>query len=200
LFWKGLFMTGDPAMVVVTEEFCNACGTPRVDVHHQNFPELRISGESLGQAVDELVTRLHSNLTAVSDPMHRTPVQLAIADVQAFIDRDNVRQSKLSEVVDVCAAVSDPSASPSTLVKTDTLEVRRLILPKGRAIPTHHASGEITAHCLEGRIAFTANGKTRDVNAGQLIVLAAGEPHSLVGLEDSTLLVTKVLFVRPSEN
>jgi quercetin dioxygenase-like cupin family protein len=187
-------------MVVVTEEFCNACGTPRVDVHHKNFPEQRISGESLDQAVDELVTRLHSNLTVVSDPMHRTPVQLAIADVRAFIDRDNVHPSKLSEVVDVCAAVSDPSASPSTLVKTDTLEVRRLSLPKARAIPTHHAPGEITVHCLKGKIAFTANGETRDVSAGQLIVLAAGEPHSLVGLDDSTLLVTKVLFLRSSEN
>ena len=81
-------------------------------------------------------------------------------------------------------------------MKTETLEVRRLTLPKGRAIPTHHAPGEITVHCLEGRIAFTANGETRDVGAGQLIVLAAGEPHSLVGLEDSTVLVTKVLLVR----
>jgi quercetin dioxygenase-like cupin family protein len=192
-------MTGDSKMVVVTEEFCNACGTPRVDVHHQNFPELRISSESLDRAVDELVARLHSNLTAVSDPMHRAPVQLAIADVRAFIDRDNVHQTKLSEVVDVWAAAPDSSASPSTLVKTNTVEVRRLFLPKGRAIPTHHAPGEITVHCLKGKIAFTANGETRDVSAGQLIVLAAGEPHSLVGLEDSTVLVTKVLFVRPSE-
>jgi quercetin dioxygenase-like cupin family protein len=187
-------------MVVVTEECCNACGIPRVEVHHQSFPEMRISGESVDQAVDELVTRLESNLTAVSDPMHRSPVQLAIADVQSFIDRDSVCQPKLSEVIDVRAAgAPEPGASPSTLVKTETLEVRRLTLPKGRAIPTHHARGEIAVHCLEGRIEFTADGKTRDVGAGHLIVLAAGEPHSLVGLEDSTVLVTKVLLVRPSE-
>jgi quercetin dioxygenase-like cupin family protein len=192
-------MTGDPGMVVVLEEFCNACGTPRVDVHHQSFPEMRISGESLDRAAGELVARLQSDLTAVSDPMHRVPVQLAIADVRAFIGRDPVRQSKLSAVIDERAAVPDPSASPSTLVKTDTLEVRRLILPKARAIPTHHAPGEITVHCLTGKIAFTANGATRDVGAGQLIVLAAGEPHSLVGLENSTVLVTKVLFVRSPE-
>lgn len=186
-------MTGDPGMVVATEDFCNACGTPRVNVHHQRFPELRISSDSLDQAVGKLVTRLESNLAAVSDPMHRAPVQLAIVDVQAFIDRDTVRQPKLSEVIDVRAALPNPSSSPSSLVKTATLEVRRLTLPKGRAIPTHHAPGEITVHCLDGRIAFTANGETRQVGAGQLIVLAAGEPHSLVGLEDSTVLVTKVL-------
>jgi len=194
-------MSCNPEMVVVTEEFCNACGTPRVNVHHQSFPEMRISGESPDQAVDELAIRLKSNLTAASDPMHRAPVQLAIADVQAFIDRDTVRQPKLSEVIDVRGAgAAEPGASPKSLVKTKTLEVRRLTLPKGRTIPTHHASGEIAVHCLEGRIAFTADAETRDVGAGQLIVLAAGEPHSLVGVEDSTVLVTKVLLARPSEN
>jgi quercetin dioxygenase-like cupin family protein len=194
-------MTGDPTTVVVTEDFCNACGTPRVNIHHQSFPEMRISGESLAQAVDELATHLEANLAAVSDPMHRAPVQLAIADVQAFINRDTVPQPKLSEVIDVLpVGAPDPAASPSMLAKTETLELRRLILPKGREIPTHHARGEITVHCLEGRIAFTASGTTREVGAGQLIVLAAGEPHSLVGLEDSSALVTKILLVRPSEN
>ena len=32
---------------------------------------------------------------------------------------------------------------------------------------------------------------TRKLRAGQMLVLAAGEPHSLVGLEDSSVLVTK---------
>ncbi|HEV7223025.1 MAG TPA: cupin domain-containing protein [Pirellulales bacterium] len=194
-------MTADPRTVVVTEEFCNACGTPRVNVHHQSFPEMRISGESPDQAVDELAIRLETNLAAVSDPMHRAPVQLAIADVQAFINRDTVPQAKLSEVIDVLAVgAPDPAASPSMLAKTGTLEIRRLILPKGREIPTHHARGEITVLCLEGRIAFTASRTTREVGAGQLIVLAAGEPHSLVGLEDSTVLVTKILLGRKPEN
>jgi len=68
---------------------------------------------------------------------------------------------------------------------------------KGREIPTHHACGEITVHCLEWRIAFTADGTTRELGAGQMLVLAAGEPHSLVGLEDSSVLVTKVLPANP---
>src|SRR4029079_756073 len=95
---KDCFMTGDPRMVVVTEEFCNACGTPRVDVHHQTFPEMRISGESVDQAVDKLLARLESNLRAVSDPMHRAPVEVAIADLQAFIDRNTAPQSWPNEV------------------------------------------------------------------------------------------------------
>jgi hypothetical protein len=116
-------MIGDPRMVVVTEECCNACGTPRLDVHHQSFPEMRTSGESLDQTVEELIRRLKSNLTAVSDPMHRAPVQLAIADVQAFIAPDTVRQPKLSEAIDVRAAevtLSEPryTTLPSSFLKS----------------------------------------------------------------------------------
>jgi quercetin dioxygenase-like cupin family protein len=205
-------MTAAPKTVVVTEELCNACGAPRVNVHHQSFPELRISGESPDRALDELATRLEANLAAVSDPMHRAPVELAIADIQGFINRDTVSeaavsQAKLSEVIDVLAVgapgqaavgAPDQAVAPSMLAKTETLELRRLFLPKGREIPTHQARGEITVHCLKGWIAFTAGETMREVRAGQLIVLAAGEPHSLVALEDSSVLVTKVLLVRGS--
>jgi quercetin dioxygenase-like cupin family protein len=192
-------MAGDPKMVVVTEEYCNACGTPRVNVYHQSFPEMSIGGESPDQAAAELVRRLKPNLDAVSDPSHRERVRDAIADVEAFLVREIDPQPDISEVIDVLSAgPAKQGAPPSTLAKAETLEVRRLTLPKGRRIPTHKSLGEITVHCLEGRIAFTASGATREVRAGQLIVLAAGEPHSLVGLEDSTVLVTKVLLARPS--
>jgi quercetin dioxygenase-like cupin family protein len=101
--------------------------------------------------------------------------------------------SKLSEVIDVRTGGPPASGSPSVvLAKAATLEIRRLTLAKGREIPAHRAAGEITVHCLEGRIAFTAAGLTREIGAGQLIVLSAGEPHSLVCLEDAVALVTKV--------
>ena len=107
-------------------------------------------------------------------------------------------QAKLSDVIDVRhPGPAPPGAPSSTLAKTATLEVRRLILARGQEIPTHQATGEITVHCLEGRIRFTACGATRELNAGQMLVLAAGEPHSVVGLEDSSVLVTKLLPANP---
>lgn len=106
--------------------------------------------------------------------------------------------SKLSEVIDVRGAAPATPESPTTmLARAATLEVRRLTLAKGREIPTHHTRGEITVHCLVGRITFTADGTTRELGPGQMIVLAAGEPHSLVGLEDSSVLVTKVVPAVP---
>ena len=111
----------------------------------------------------------------------------------------SVPQTKLGEVIDVRPAGPVlPASLSSTLAKTATLEVRRLILPKGREIPTHQAQGEITVHCLEGRIAFTSGGTTRELAAGQMLVLAAGEPHSVAVMEDSIVLVTKVLPANPS--
>ena len=46
--------------------------------------------------------------------------------------------------------------------------------------------------CLEGKIAFTACGQTHDLEAGHLLHLPAGEPHSLRGIEDGSLLLTVV--------
>lgn len=102
--------------------------------------------------------------------------------------------SKSSEVIDLRAASPTASGGPSRLLaKTETLEVRLLNLDQGRGIPPHHARGEITVHCLEGRIAFTAAGTTHELGPGQMLILAAGEPHSLVSLENAAVLVTKVL-------
>jgi quercetin dioxygenase-like cupin family protein len=129
-------MTGDPSMVAMTEKCCDACGTSQFEIHHQSFPEMWTRGESLDQTVDKLFTRLEANLSAVADPMHRAPVQSAIADLQAFIDRETVGQSKFSEH-DALAAVPEPDASPSALVKTKTRMVRRPIVSKGHASPAH---------------------------------------------------------------
>ena len=70
------------------------------------------------------------------------------------------------------------SATTRTLVKTASFDVLRIVVPAGKEIPTHRAKGEIVVQCLEGKIAFTACGKTHDLEAGHLLYLPAGEPHS----------------------
>jgi quercetin dioxygenase-like cupin family protein len=81
----------------------------------------------------------------------------------------------------------------TTLIKTDALEVIRLIVPAGKEVPPHRVAGEITVQCLEGRVAFTAGGATREMAAGDLLYLSGGETHSLRGVEDATVLVTILL-------
>jgi quercetin dioxygenase-like cupin family protein len=105
-----------------------------------------------------------------------------------------ISHAKSGEIVDVRplgAALA--SAKTATLTKTGDLEILRLVVPVGKEIPTHQAPGEISVQCLEGKVAFTAEGKTQELSAGQLLYLSAGKPHSLKGLADSSLLVTILL-------
>ncbi len=82
----------------------------------------------------------------------------------------------------------------STLVKTPTLEVIRLILQAGKEVCHHHEmTGEVMVHCLEGLITVQINGDSRDLAAGQMLYLSGGQPHSLRGLEDASVLLTILL-------
>ena len=105
-----------------------------------------------------------------------------------------IRHAQPGEVIDIRplgAAVG--SSQTTTLVKSSTLEVIRLVLPAGKKIPEHHVAGEITVQCLEGEVDFTAAGETQRLSAGQLLFLSGGEPHALQAVQDASVLVTILL-------
>jgi quercetin dioxygenase-like cupin family protein len=105
-----------------------------------------------------------------------------------------IPHAKSGEVIDIRPlGATLAQARTTTLVKTKALEIIRLIIPSGKDIPVHQAHGEITVQCLEGRVAFTAGNRTQDLEAGQLLYLSSGEPHSLHGIEDASLLLTILL-------
>lgn len=81
----------------------------------------------------------------------------------------------------------------TTLVKTDKLEIIRLVLPQGKEITEHRAPGPITVQCLEGKVAFAALGRTNTLEPGSLLYLEAGQPHSLHAEADASLLLTILL-------
>lgn len=84
-------------------------------------------------------------------------------------------------------------AITTTLVKTDNLEVIRLVVPAGKDLPPHRVAGEITVQCLEGRVGFTVGSTTRELAAGQMLYLVGNETHSLRGIEDASVLLTILL-------
>jgi quercetin dioxygenase-like cupin family protein len=59
-------------------------------------------------------------------------------------------------------------------------------------VAPHTTSGELTVQCLEGKVEFSAEGKTQELSAGRLLFLAAGVPHSMKAVEDSSVLLTIV--------
>src|SRR5688572_25888264 len=65
------------------------------------------------------------------------------------------------------------------LIKTENIEVVRLVLPAGKEIPPHQVPGEITVQCLEGRVAFQTPHGTREMTAGDLLYLTGGDQHAV---------------------
>jgi quercetin dioxygenase-like cupin family protein len=70
----------------------------------------------------------------------------------------------------------------------------RLVVRAGQEIPQHTSKSDLIVHCLEGRVAFTAFGRTYMLEPGKLVVLPPNEPHAVKGLEDATLLLTMFAY------
>jgi quercetin dioxygenase-like cupin family protein len=106
-----------------------------------------------------------------------------------------IPHAKSGEVIDVRPLGSAlAQAQTTTLVKTPTLEVIRLIIPAGKEICHHHEmTGEIMVHCLEGLITVQINGDSRVLEASQMLYLSGGQPHTLCGVEDASVLLTILL-------
>jgi quercetin dioxygenase-like cupin family protein len=78
----------------------------------------------------------------------------------------------------------------TSVLKTDAVEVLRVFIPAGEAVPTYEAQGELILHCLEGAVRVSAHGVPHELAAGRLIYLVVREPFSLFGVENSILLAT----------
>jgi quercetin dioxygenase-like cupin family protein len=105
-----------------------------------------------------------------------------------------IPHAKPGEIVDVRPLKSAlAGAETRTLVRAEQVEVIRLIVPAGKEISEHKAKGELIVQCLEGRVAFTAFGKTHILEAGTLLYLPTGEPHAVKGIENASLLLTILL-------
>lgn len=109
-----------------------------------------------------------------------------------------IPHASAGEVIDIRPLGSALSGATTTaLIKTENIEVIRLIVPRGKEIHTHKTRGEVIVQCLEGRISFTTRGVTHELTGGRLLYLESEQDHSLLGIEDASLLVT-ILFPRDS--
>ena len=84
-------------------------------------------------------------------------------------------------------------ADSETLVRSDHLEIFRLVLSAGKSLPEHAVPSVITIQCLEGAVELATQGRSRVVPAGSLVYLAPGQPHALKAVEDCAVLVTMLV-------
>jgi quercetin dioxygenase-like cupin family protein len=96
------------------------------------------------------------------------------------------------EVVDVRPLGKDLRDSRNeTLLRSEQLQVFRVVLLAGEEFSDHAVPGEITVQCLEGAIDFRiGRDDVQRLAAGHLLYLDGGQPHALTALEDASVLVT----------
>ena len=85
------------------------------------------------------------------------------------------------------------AAKTTAIVRTASFEAMRLVVPAGTEIPSHQVAGPITVHCIEGHAQLGLQTGAIDLRAGDWAYLEGGEPHSVKGIEDASLLLT-ILF------
>jgi quercetin dioxygenase-like cupin family protein len=97
------------------------------------------------------------------------------------------------QVVDLNRSATTTDTNQKTvLIRSNVVEVIRLLIPAGSTIPTYQAAGHIILHCLEGRISIFALDKTQELSAGQLLYLALNEAFSIHGIVRASVLATTI--------
>lgn len=78
----------------------------------------------------------------------------------------------------------------SSLLKTPRLQLMRVRLAAGQALPEHHAPAEVTIQCVAGAVDVVTATHSCALHAGSLVMLPAAEPHRVQAHQESMLLVT----------
>lgn len=95
------------------------------------------------------------------------------------------------EIVDLATWAQDvPNEKTKVIVKTDEMELVRLVLPAGKEFADHKVSGPCVIHCITGEVECPAMGTTQALTSGQLLYLMSGEPHAVRAVVDSVVLLT----------
>ena len=76
------------------------------------------------------------------------------------------------------------------ILKTRSLELMRVVLRAGEALPPHNVRGELTLLCIEGAAEVTLDGTRCQLRANQLVLLPAQVQHAVRALDDTSLLLT----------
>ena len=83
-----------------------------------------------------------------------------------------VHHAGSGEVVDLRPLVDKlHDARTTAIVKSDTFEAVRLIVPAGRQIAPHRVEGEITLLCLEGCVRLGLPDREMKLSAGEWVYL-----------------------------
>jgi quercetin dioxygenase-like cupin family protein len=88
-------------------------------------------------------------------------------------------------------------AATHAILKTPSVELIRVVLRAGAAMPHHRVSGDVTLQCLEGAVDVTVSDDGGDgtcrLQANQMVLVPGGRSHGVSARQDASLLMTIVV-------
>jgi quercetin dioxygenase-like cupin family protein len=101
---------------------------------------------------------------------------------------DHAKPGQPVDVAPLGAALRE--SATHAILKTRSLEVIRVVLRAGEALPSHAVRGELTLLCIEGAAEVSSEGTVCQLRANQFVLLPQQAEHGVLALEDTSLLLT----------
>ena len=102
-----------------------------------------------------------------------------------------LEHARPGQVIDITPLGAALRASQThAILKTDALELMRIVLRAGEGLPPHQVAGEVTLLCVEGLAEVTLAGVPCQLHPGQLVLLPGQVRHAVRALADTSLLLT----------
>jgi quercetin dioxygenase-like cupin family protein len=99
--------------------------------------------------------------------------------------------AKPGEAVDISPlGAALRTTATHAILKTRSLELMRVVLRAGEALPPHQVRGELTLLCIEGVAEVIVDKTACRLRPSQLVLLPAQAGHAVRALEDTSLLLT----------
>jgi quercetin dioxygenase-like cupin family protein len=76
------------------------------------------------------------------------------------------------------------------IAKHPGIRVLLMALKPGGRVHEHHADGAITVQGVDGHVEFRVGERAVALTSGRLLTVAPGVPHSVIGVDESALLLT----------
>lgn len=177
--------------------FCPECGHPT-----DPAPFDRYKAHQKRPGMTAVMRRICARFLAVlgqspkaSDRAHMCSLSTVTADHRCKEGTSMALHHAAPGEVMKLRSISDPGATTSALVKTDSFETIHLIVRAGDNIPDHRVDGSMSLYCIEGETAIDTPEGERLLRAGDWLYLAPGAPHAVRGITDAGLILT-ILFDR----
>lgn len=98
------------------------------------------------------------------------------------------QKTSFAEMIDY----QDDAVISKTIIEKKTGTVTLFAFDKGQGLSEHTAPFDALVHVVDGEVEITISGEPYRLGAGEMIVMPAGEPHALDGIERFKMILTMI--------